>query len=118
MGRVEGVFRSSRETRTVPAGAVVFTEGDPGTEMFGVVDGRISLRHGDEIVGEVGPDEVFGELALVDSSPRTRTAVAECETTLAVIDERQFLFLVQETPLFALQVMRTIASRLRSVDSR
>lgn len=117
MGRVEGVFRSSRERRTIPAGSVVFTEGDSGKEMYGVIEGRISLRRRGDVVGEVGPDEVFGELALVDSSPRTRTAIAETDTTLAVIDERQFLFLVQETPLFALQVMRAIASRLRSFDS-
>ena len=52
-------------------------------------------------------------MALVDNSPRSATAVALEETTLAMIDRHRFLFLVQETPMFALEVMSVMADRLR-----
>jgi CRP/FNR family transcriptional regulator, cyclic AMP receptor protein len=63
---------------------------------------------------EVGPDETFGEMALIDSAPRTATAVATEDSVLAVIDRRRFLFLVGETPTFALQVMSSLAEKLRA----
>ena len=65
-------------------------------------------------VNRLGPDDTFGEMAIVDSSPRSATVVAVTDTKLAVIDRHRFLFLVQETPMFALQVMSSIAERLRA----
>jgi len=59
-------------------------------------------------------DETFGEMAVVDSSPRSATVIAVTDTRLAVIDRRMFLFLVHETPMFALQVMSSMAERLRA----
>ena len=112
--RVEGVFRTAKETRNVAAGTVIFEQGDAGAEMFGVVEGRVSLKTDGHLVAEVGPDDIFGEMALVDSSPRMATALAETDTVLAVINRRDFLWLVHETPMFALQVMSTFAERLRA----
>jgi CRP-like cAMP-binding protein len=100
--------------RTVRAGSVVFTEGDAGDEMFGIIEGEIELRAGDRVLAKLGPDEVFGEMALVDQSPRMATAVATSKAVLAVIDRHQFLFLVRETPMFALHVMSAMADRLRA----
>ena len=72
------------------------------------------MTAGGRVVRTLGPDDVFGELALIDSVPRSASAVATVDTRLAVIDEHRFLFLVQETPMFALQVMSAMADRLRS----
>ncbi len=112
--KVQGVFRGAGSSRTVPAGAVIFEEGDAGQEMFGVISGEVELRLRNGRVLILGPDDIFGEMALVDSSPRSATAVAVAETTLAVVDRRRFLFLVGETPSFALQVMSNLAERLRA----
>jgi CRP/FNR family transcriptional regulator, cyclic AMP receptor protein len=111
--KVLGVFKSARETREVPAGTVIFEAGSSGDEMFGVVAGKVELRMPDGRAFTLGPDESFGEMALVDQSPRSGAAVAVEDTTLAVIDRRRFLFLVHETPTFALQVMSSMAERLR-----
>lgn len=112
--KVKGVFRGSKETRDVPAGEVIFEAGDAGEEMFGVITGKIELHLRDGVVLELGPDDSFGEMALVDRSPRSATAVATEPTTLAVIDRTRFLFLVGETPTFALQVMSGMADLLRN----
>jgi CRP-like cAMP-binding protein len=84
--------------------------------MYGVVSGAVELRKGSVIVASLGPNDVFGERALIDLLPRNLTAVATMETTLAEIDRRLFLFLVHETPTFALGIMGALASRLRDYD--
>ncbi len=57
------------------------------------------------------------EMAIISDAPRSLTAVAIEESELAVIDHRTFLFLVHETPIFALDVMRTLADRIREADA-
>lgn len=111
---VVGLFRNAKETRKVDAGAVIFNEGDKGAEMFGIIDGEVELRAKNGVLGRLGPEDIFGELALIDDSPRSLTAVAVSDTTLATIDRHRFLFLVQETPMFALNVMSVMAARLRN----
>ena len=112
--KVVGIFKAAKETRELPAGTVIFEEGETGEEMFGVVAGKVELQMPDGRVFTLGPDESFGEMAVVDQSPRSGTAIAVEDTTLAVIDRNRFLFLVHETPTFALQVMGSLAERLRS----
>ena len=113
---VKGVFVSASEFREFEPGDIVFAEGDPGTQMFGVVSGRIELRSAGRAVAEIGPEGTFGELAIIDHVARSLTAVATEASRVAVIDERTFLYLVHETPTFALSVMRSMAARIRELD--
>ena len=83
---------------------------------FGIIEGEVEVRVPSGAVRLLGPDDTFGEMAIVDRSARSATAVAAVDTKLAVIDRRTFLFLVHETPTFALQVISTVAERLRSRD--
>lgn len=111
--KVSGVFRNADSIIDVPAGGVIFTEGEPGESMIGIVEGtvEISTSHGSTRI--LGPNDTFGEMSIIDSSPRSATARAATDAKLAIIDRRTFLFLVHETPMFALQVMSSIAERLR-----
>ena len=63
-----------------------------------MIEGKVELRlpTGRSVI--LGPDETFGEMALVDQSPRSATAAAVEDTKLAVIDKHRFLFLIDETP--------------------
>ena len=56
---------------------------------------------------------MFGEMALVDSEPRSAEAVARTDCKLVPINKKRFAFLVTETPFFALEVMQVMANRLR-----
>ncbi len=114
---IQTVFANAREQREVAAGAAVFAEGDAGREMFGLISGAIALRKGDRTVRTLEPGDTFGEMAIVSGETRSLTAVASEPTVLAVIDERAFLFLVHETPMFAIQVMRSLAERIRELDA-
>jgi CRP-like cAMP-binding protein len=111
---VSGLFRNAQDTVTVAAGDVIFTEGDAGSQMYGIIEGEIELHTSNRVIATLGADDVFGEMAVVDSSPRMATAVATKDSALAVIDRQRFLFLVHETPMFALQVMSTMANRFRA----
>ena len=117
MAKVAGLFHNSDETRQVPAGSVIFTEGESGDQMYGIIRGAIELRCEGDLIATLGPDDVFGEMALIDSSPRMASAIASADTELALIGRRHFLFLVHETPTFALQVMSAMADRLREVHA-
>ena len=110
------MFVSARETRQYAAGDVIFAEGDASSEMYGVVSGSVELRKDGAAVMTVGAEGTFGEMGIIDSAPRSLSAVATEDSEVAVIDERTFLFLVQETPMFALQVMRSMAARIRELD--
>jgi CRP/FNR family transcriptional regulator, cyclic AMP receptor protein len=112
--KLPGLFLAAKTFREVPAGTPIFEAGASGTEMYGIVEGEVEVQLPNGAVRRLGPDETFGEMAIVDSSPRSATVVAVTDTKLAVIDRRMFLFLVQETPMFALQVMSGMAQRLRA----
>ena len=100
-------------TRNFSKGKTIFKEGDHGDEFFVIVRGQVEIRSGDRHFETLGPDGIFGEMALIDDNPRSASAVALTDVTVAPIKENQFLFLVKNTPFFALSVMRVLASRLR-----
>ena len=66
-----------------------------------------------ERIDTIGPGACLGEIGLVDNGPRSATAVAKAECRLLPIDANRFQLLVQQTPVFALLVMQTMAERLR-----
>ncbi len=99
--------------RQYRAGETIFREGDRGTEFFVIQRGRVRILSGNRLLETFGENEIFGEMALIDDSPRSATAVAETDVAVAPITEKQYLFLTRHTPYFALKVMRVLAQRLR-----
>ncbi|KJC44974.1 hypothetical protein UP09_15225 [Bradyrhizobium sp. LTSP885] len=104
------------ETRSVKAGDVIFREGQPANELFVIRSGQVRIQVGNRAIAELSTDNIFGEMALIDSEPRSATAIAITDVELVPISEKQFLFLVSQTPYFALKVMRTLAQRLRVMN--
>ena len=62
----------------------------------------------------MGVDQFFGEMALIDLEARSATAVAKTDCSLVPINEKRFLYMVEETPFFAITVMRVLSRRLRA----
>jgi CRP/FNR family transcriptional regulator, cyclic AMP receptor protein len=89
-----------------------------GSEMFVVLEGEVALTIGQNVVETLGAGEPFGEMALIDQAPRVATATAKTACKLAVIPEKRFLFMVQTAPHFALQIMKVMADRLRTMNTR
>ena len=94
------------------SGDIIFAEGDKGDKMYVVRAGEVEIERDGKVVETLSSGGIFGEMALIDGSPRAATARAKTDE-IAPITEKSFLFLVHETPFFAIAVMRTLAERLR-----
>jgi CRP-like cAMP-binding protein len=99
-------------------GDLIFATGDKGDKMYVVRSGTVEIERDGKVVETVTAGGIFGEMALIDGAPRAATARAETECEVAPIAEKNFLFLVHETPYFAIAVMRTLAERLRRAPPR
>jgi CRP/FNR family transcriptional regulator, cyclic AMP receptor protein len=112
------LFEHNTDARSVPAGTVIFEAGDKRDFMYAVVVGEVDLFVNGRHVETVGPGGIFGEMALIDKEARTGRAVARTDAKVVEVDERRFLFLVQQTPNFAIHLMRVLSDRLRRMDRR
>ncbi len=111
------LVRFASDQRAFTAGQVIFSAGDPGDVMYVVKDGEVDVVVHGNVVETIGPGGILGEMALIDGSPRSASAVAKTNCQLVPIDETRFKYLVQQTPYFAIEVMRAMARRLRHMNS-
>src|SRR5271168_481132 len=79
------LLRPEVPTRNFATGDTIFSEGEKGDEFFVVVRGKIEIRSGDRSLETLGPKGIFGEMALIDDSPRSATVVALTDVTVAPI---------------------------------
>ena len=101
-----------------PLNKVIMTEGEVGVFMYVVLSGRVAISIKSKIVEWVGPGGVFGEMALVDQSPRAATATAETDCDLLSINRGDFLKMVKTNPVFVVSLLKAAADRLRDMTSR
>ena len=104
--------------REVHAGEVLFAEGDRDIGFFVVLDGRLMVLDGHTPIATLGPGDFFGEIALVESRPRTATVRAEGIARLMVIGHREFHALMDEFPDVRRAVMDALAERVRQNEGR
>jgi len=81
--------------------------------MYVVRSGKVAIVASGAILENVGPNGIFGEMALIDGGPRSANAIVREACEVAVIDEKTFLDLVQKHPPFALDLLRRLSARLR-----
>lgn len=105
--------KAADKRRQLRAGDVIFKEGEPGDEFFVVDSGKVAIRLGNRTLDILAEGQVFGEMALIDSGPRSASAIAETDCVVIPVSEKQFLFMVSEAPYFALSVMRVLVERQR-----
>jgi CRP/FNR family transcriptional regulator, cyclic AMP receptor protein len=110
---IVNLFRNSERAVALEPGHVVFSEGDKGDSMYIVLEGELEIRIKDKVIDTTGPGGIVGEMALIDNSPRSATCVAKTACKIVPVNERQFNYMVQETPNFAITVMRMMCERLR-----
>jgi CRP-like cAMP-binding protein len=118
MGIKLDVFHNEAEGRHFAAGERIFSEHEMGFEMYVVITGEVELSINGEVIETLGEMEPFGEMALIDQAPRTATATAKTDCDILPIPEKRFLFMVQQTPYFSLQIMKVITDRLRKANER
>jgi CRP-like cAMP-binding protein len=97
---------------------VIVKEGQAGVLMYVVLDGRLAVSIRDKLVEKIGPGGVFGEMALVDRTPRLATVVSETDCGLLAIGRNTFLDLIRASPDFAVSLLGAVGERARFIASR
>jgi CRP-like cAMP-binding protein len=115
---IRGLFKDPKESKKFKAGRTICKEGTAGDAMYVVLDGELEVSAGGRLIEVARPGDVVGEMALIDTKARSATVKAKTDCRLVPIDEKRFLVLVHQTPIFALLVMRTMADRLRRMIAR
>lgn len=120
-------FKHLLKEEKYTAGQTVFSEGDPGDALFIVKKGEIIINklidkktNSYKTLASLGPGDFFGEIALIDSGPRTASAIAKAEVELYRISRESFNGLLKTDPTSAisllLSLLQTVSSRLRQTD--
>jgi CRP-like cAMP-binding protein len=98
------------------SGEVIFNEGDPGTYMLILVEGRLSIfkggEHGTQLLSHEGRGRIVGEMALLDQERRSATCVAETDCTMLTLDAAGMHRMSVERPLLAYRFMLNLAKLL------
>jgi len=110
------LFRNDPGAQSLAAGDTLFAKGDTGQHAYVVTEGAIELELNDRVLETVEPGGIFGEMALIDHHERSANARAKSDAKVVPLDQKRFLYLVQNTPFFAVEVMHVMASRLRKMD--
>ncbi|RTL50597.1 MAG: cyclic nucleotide-binding domain-containing protein [Rhodocyclaceae bacterium] len=112
------LFRNDPKFTEVKAGQTLFREGDAGEVMYVLIRGEAEVTIDGMLVETCEPGTILGEMAVIDGSPRSATVTALTDCEFAIVDKKRFLFLVNETPKFAIFVMQVMAQRLKACDLR
>lgn len=99
-------------------GTEIMAEGQTGTRMYAVLEGRVAITIGGRLIEKLGPGGVFGEAALVNQRARMASAVAEVDCMLLPIPREAFLHMVKLSPKFADTILTSLAERLRFLTLR
>jgi CRP-like cAMP-binding protein len=110
------LFSNNPNIVRIEAGQPLFTVGEAGQQMFVLITGTAEVIVNNRVVEVLQHGNVVGEMGIISPGPRSATVVAETECEFVAIDEKRFLYLVQQTPYFATQVMRVLAERLRAAN--
>lgn len=110
------LFQHDPNRQRFAAGEQVFAQGSPRDRMYVVISGEVAIVVDGVTVEVAGPGGLVGEMALIDDGARSSTVVARADSELVPVDRDRFLFLVQQTPYFALTVMRVLTERLRRMN--
>jgi len=104
-------------------GDVIFEEGSTGRELYVVLDGEVEIAKINDgrknVIVTLGKGEFFGEMAVIDGSSRSATAIAaSADTRVMRINHARFVYLVSQQPAFALMIMDALSKRLRASNDR
>jgi signal-transduction protein with cAMP-binding, CBS, and nucleotidyltransferase domain len=104
-------------------GDVIFEEGSAGRELFVVLEGTVEIAKigggAKTVILTLGKGEFFGEMAVIDGSSRSASAIAASPNTRVMrINHARFVYLVSQQPAFALMIMDALSKRLRVSNDR
>ncbi len=120
MGAEETLFQ--RFGKEFPRGTVLFSEGEPGKEMYVLQTGRVTIskhvRDVEKVLAVLGPGEFFGEMAIISNKPRNASATVAEDAKLLVIDPKTFEGMIRGNSEIAVRMIKKLAERLSEADAQ
>ena len=108
------LFQKPPSPKTFSASSLIFKAGERGDVIYGIISGEVEILVNGKVVETIQKGDVFGEGALLHlDHQRDSTAIAKTDSLLAFLDREHFMFAVQQTPMFAVEVMKSYSDRLR-----
>ena len=109
--------------RSAPRSSIIMAAGDPTDSLYIVISGRLKVMMGDSdgkevILSILGPGEFFGEMGLIDDSPRSASVITIEPCELLAIAKRDFKKCLAENFDMAMGVMKGLVRRLREADRK
>ena len=101
------------EEQPFAAGDAVFTEGEPGDALYLVVEGAVKVHRGGKQLAQLGVRDVFGEMGVLDSLPRSASVTVVKEAVLLKIAREDFRDILQERPEIGMGVIKVLSRRIR-----
>jgi len=100
----------------MPDGTVIIREGDVGREFFVIVEGTVRVTRKGRKLGDFGPGDYVGEVALVTGLPRVAGCVATSPVRLLVLSDSAFRGLISQSPSIAVKVLKSLGERLHAAS--
>jgi CRP-like cAMP-binding protein len=111
------IFERDAHKLSVANGELLFSTGDVSNgKMYVLLEGQAEIIVSGYIVELAKPGAIIGELALIDQEPRSGSIRCVTDCSFAEVDEKRFLALIQQTPIFAMALLKVLAARLRRVN--
>ncbi|MEM7698874.1 MAG: cyclic nucleotide-binding domain-containing protein [Verrucomicrobiota bacterium] len=110
------LFENRLDKRSFQSGEVILAAGEKNRSLHVILEGEVEIKAGNFRVASEGRGGIFGELSLIDDSPTSASVIACSDGVCAVLDQLEFVDLIQDHPFFAIAVMRVICSRLRAMN--
>ena len=111
------LFRHQIDFQVVPAGQVLFREGERAEFMYVLMSGTAEIIVRNRVMETAEAGAIVGEMAMIDESVRSATVIAKTDCKFLPIERERFNFFIQQKPEFAQHVMRVLVDRLRRTDS-
>jgi CRP/FNR family transcriptional regulator, cyclic AMP receptor protein len=115
----QGAMAIEKCIKEFDVGEVIFGEGSTGRDLYVVLDGKVDIAKingpNKTVIVTLGKGEFFGEMAVIDGSSRSATAISSApQTRVMRINHARFVYLVSQQPAFALMIMDALSKRLRA----
>lgn len=101
-----------------PEGSVIIQEGDYGDSMFLIVDGEVRIHRGDVELNTLAENAYFGEMTLLDGSPRSASARARTDCLVLRIVQSEFQEILSTNFEAVRAIVRTLCARIRRAEAR
>ena len=101
---------------TYPRSITIFEKDEQGDALYLIVNGKVKIHHGENQLSELKSGDVFGEMAILDSEPRSASVTTKEETLLLKIHREDFAELLHEKPEIASGIIRVLTFRLRDAN--